>query len=106
MLADQAVSDMKSRPHVPIEPGRLKEEFPGLTTDELDAYVTVTKRVLAKPEARARVMRDVMAQADEAQRKASVGARLKPEEALLLRYLRALSKMQRSTVAGRKPPKS
>ena len=94
---------MKKGPPLPVDPGRLKGEFPELTADEVDAYVTITKRVLAKPETRARVMREIMAQAAEAQQKAAAGGRLKAEEALLVRYLRAVSKMQRSTVTGRPP---
>lgn len=92
---------MKKGAPLPVDTGRLKEEFPELAADELEAYVTITRRVLAKPETRARAMREIMAQAGEAQRKAAAGDRLKAEEALLIRYLRAVSKMQRSTVTGR-----
>jgi len=94
---------MTKRLPLPVDPRRLKEEFPELTEDELDAYVTITKRVLAKPETRGRAMRELMAQAGEAQKKAAAGGRLKAEEALLVRYLQAVSKMQRSTVTGRPP---
>ena len=94
---------MTKGPSLPVDPGRLKDQFPELTTDELAAYVTITKRVLAKPETRARSMRGIMAQAAEAQEKAAAGGRLKAEEALLVRYLRAVGKMQRSTVTGRPP---
>jgi hypothetical protein len=96
----------RTRVRLPIEPERLKKEFPELDAEEVDAYVTVTRRVLAKPEARSRALREVVAKADEAQRRAASGERLKAEDALLLRYLSALSKMQRSTVPGRKPDKS
>jgi len=92
---------MAKRHSLPVDPARLKEQFPELAAEELEAYVAITRRVLAKPETRARAMRELMAQASEAQKKAASGERLKAEEALLVRYLGAVSKMQRSTVTGR-----
>jgi hypothetical protein len=92
---------MAKRHSLPVDPARLKEQFPELAAEELEAYVAITRRVLAKPEERARAMRELMAQAGEAERKAAAGERLKAEEALLVRYLRAVSKMQRSTVTGK-----
>ena len=93
---------MAKRHSLPVDPARLKEQFPELSADELQAYVTITRRVLAKPELRARAMREVMEQASGAEERAAAGARLNAEDALLVRYLRAMSKMQRSTVTGRK----
>ena len=86
---------------VPVDAARLKAEFPGLTDEDLQAYVTVTQRVLGDPAHRAKAMREVMEGAQKARQKAAAGAKLTGDEGLLVRYLAALAKMQRSTV--RKP---
>ena len=85
---------------LPVDAARLKAEFPDLTDEDLQAYVTVTARVLGDAVSRAKKMRDVMEQARRAQEKARSGAPLTADEALLDRYLAALAKMQRSTVRG------
>jgi hypothetical protein len=54
--------------------------------------------VLGDPAARGRIMRDVLAGARQAEKKAGAGAPLTPGEQELLRYQAALAKMQRSTV--------
>ena len=87
---------------LPVDASRLKDEFPDLTDEDLHAYVTVTRRVLGDPAARAKKMREVMDSARQAQQKAAAGAKLTSEDGLLVRYLAAMAKMQRSTV--RKPP--
>ena len=84
---------------LPVDPERLRAAFPGLTREELEAYVTVTRRVLGDPAARAKAMREVMESARPAQEKAASGGRLTPEERTLVQYLAALAKMQRSTVS-------
>lgn len=89
---------MKTKATLPVEPQRLKKEFPALTAEELDAYVAITKRVLGNPEARSRAMREVIERAKQAEAKAAEGGSPNREELLLIGYLRALSKMQRSTV--------
>jgi hypothetical protein len=82
---------------LPVDVDRLKSQFPSLTDEDLLAYVTVTRRVLGDPAARAKKMREVMEAARQAQQKAAAGAKLTPEEQLLARYLAALAKMQSST---------
>ncbi len=83
---------------LPVDPARLRAEFPDLTDDDLDAFVRVTQRVLADPAAKGRIMREIMTCAQAARGKAGAGGRLDPEETLALRYLAAVGKMQRSTV--------
>ena len=86
---------------LPVDLDRLKREFPDLTDDDLAAYVAVTRRVLKDPAGRARAVRAVMEAARAAQQKAASGGSLASDEQLLVRYLAAMAKMQRSTV--RKP---
>ena len=83
---------------LPVALERLKTEFPELSEEELQAYVTVTRRVLGDPTSRAQGMRAVMDGARQAQQKAAAGGTLTPDEQLLARYLAAMAKMQRSTV--------
>lgn len=83
---------------LPVDPDRLKAEFPELTDEELQAYVTVTRRVLGDAAAGAKAMREVMNAARAAEQKAAAGGKLTPEEQRLARYLAAMAKMQRSTV--------
>jgi hypothetical protein len=85
------------KPGLPVDPDRLKAEFPDLSGEDLEAYVTVTRRVLGDPAARAKKMREVMEGARQAQQKADEGGSLSAEEQLLVRYLAALAKMQRPT---------
>ena len=82
---------------LPVDVERLKAEFPDLTEEDLQAYVTVTRRVLGDPATRAKKMREVMDQARAAQRKAAAGGKLGAGEGLLVRYLAAMARMQRST---------
>jgi hypothetical protein len=79
---------------LPVEGERLRREFPSLTDEYLAAYEAVTRRLLADPRARGRVLADVMAGGQRAREKDAAGAALDPEEALALAYLRALGKMQ------------
>lgn len=83
---------------LPVDLDRLKREFPELSDEDLKAYVTITRRVLGDPASRAKKMREVMALAHQAEQKAAAGGKLAAEEQLLVRYLAALAKMQRSTV--------
>ena len=83
---------------LPVDPDRLRAEFPDLTDEDLKAYVAVTRRVLGDPAARAKAMREVMSAAGQAREKEAAGGRLNEEERRLVGYLAALAKMQRSTV--------
>ena len=79
---------------LPVEPERLRSRFPSLTDEDIDAYVTVTKRVLADPRSRGPAMAEVMAAAQRASEREAGGAELTEDERLALRYLRAVGKMQ------------
>jgi hypothetical protein len=83
---------------LPVDGARLKAEFPDLSDEDLAAYVAVTRRVLGDPASRATKMREVMGQARQAQQRALSGGALTDEDRLLVGYLSALAKMQRSTV--------
>lgn len=80
-----------------MDPERLRAQFPELSADDLEAYVAITGRVLRDPEAKARVMREVMDSARAAREKEAAGRPLAGGESLALRYLRAVEKMQHST---------
>ena len=77
---------------LPVDPGRLRRQFPDLTEDDVAAYVEVTRRILEErdPAARARVTRDTLARARSAR---EAGARDEADR-LALRYLSAVEKMQ------------
>jgi hypothetical protein len=77
---------------LPVDPERLKQQFPALSDEDLEAYVAVTRRVLADPKSKGKVLREVMTLARLAQDK--TGVALTPPEALAVRYLAALEKMQ------------
>lgn len=79
---------------LPVEPERLRSRFPSLTDEDVDAYVEVTKRVLADPRSRGGAMVEVMAAAQRASEREAGGAELAQDERLALRYLRAVGKMQ------------
>jgi hypothetical protein len=84
---------------LPVDPDRLRRQFPDLTADDLAAYTEVTRRILAEasPDKRARLLRDTLARGRRARDKQG-GAALTADEALDLRYLQAVEKMQGSTV--------
>jgi hypothetical protein len=86
---------------LPVDAARLRREFPDLSEEDLEAYVSVTRSVLGDAAARGRRMREVMDGGRRAREKAATGGALTPQEQTLVRYLAALAKMQRSTV--RKP---
>jgi hypothetical protein len=79
---------------LPVEPERLRSRFPSLSDEDLEAYASVTRTLLAEPAARGRRLAQIMAAASRAQEKEAASLELAPEEALALRYLRALDKMQ------------
>jgi hypothetical protein len=81
---------------LPVDPARLRRQFPQLTDDDIAAYEAVTRRILeqkGKAE-RGRVTREVMETARSARAKAGGGAALTDAERQALRYLEAVEKMQ------------
>lgn len=82
-------------PALPVDPERLRKEFPGLTDDDLAAFTAVTQRILQDPAARPRRIKEVMDAARRAGEKAAAGAELSAEETLSQRYLQAVRKMQK-----------
>jgi hypothetical protein len=83
-----------------VGPERLRRQFPGLTDDDLQAYEEVTRRILAAPGPadRARLTREVLARGRQA-REAGEGRAPHGDDALFLRYLQAVEKMQGRTGA-------
>jgi hypothetical protein len=80
---------------LPVDPERLKAQFPELSGEDLAAYADVTRRVLADPAAKGRIMREVLDLARAAREKQAGGQGLSAAESLALRYLAAVEKMQR-----------
>ena len=79
-------------PPLPVDVERLRREFPALTTEDLDAYVAVTRRILAArdPADRARITRETLARG----RAAGAEAPRDEDERLAARYVAAVAKMQ------------
>ena len=77
---------------LPVDPERLRRQFPALTDDDLAAYVEVTTGVLADPRAKGQALRGVLA-AGRAARSRPAGE-LTAAERLCVRYLAAVDKMQ------------
>ena len=86
---------MAGRP-LPVDPARLRRQFPDLTDDDIAAFEEVTSRILGedRPEARARVTRDILAQGRRARDRAGAGETVSTEDALAARYVAAVEKMQ------------
>ena len=84
---------------LPVDPERLRRQFPELTDADLEAYETVTRRILEKkgPAERGKVTGDIMETARTARAKAGAGGPLTEAERLALRYLEAVEKMQGRT---------
>jgi hypothetical protein len=83
---------------LPVDPDRLRREFPELSDADVDAYITVTRRILdAGVKDRARVTREVVEGGRKARERGKAGASLSPEDTLSSHYLDAVEKMQRST---------
>ena len=87
-------------PPLPVDPERLRRQFPELTAEDLQAYEEVTRRILAQASAdrRAQLTRETLARGRQARDKQAGGAALTADEARDLGYLRAVAKMQASTV--------
>jgi hypothetical protein len=79
---------------LPVDPERLRKQFPTLTSEDLAAYVEVTGTVLADPAARGKNMAALMALARAAREKAAAGQALTAAEERAARYLTAVEKMQ------------
>jgi hypothetical protein len=80
---------------LPVDPERLRRQFPALTDEDLQAYVEVTRRILGGPPGeRARLTREVLARGRQARDGAAPAS---AEDALALRYVRAVEKMQGRT---------
>lgn len=87
---------MASKTHtLPVDPERLRKQFPALTDEDLEAYVAVTRRVLADPKSKSKILRDIMTLAELARERKDAPA--SPAEALAERYLAAVGKMQAPT---------
>jgi hypothetical protein len=90
-----SAADRGAGDRLPVDPERLRREFPSLTAQDLEAYVEVTRRILASPpERRAGVTRDALAGGRRARERAARGESLDAEDGLLSRYLDAMGKMQ------------
>ena len=85
---------------LPVDRARLKRQFPELTDHDLEAYETITRRILEKrdPAERGKVTRDILETARSARARAGSGGLLTEAERLALRYLDAVAKMQGTTV--------
>ena len=85
---------------LPVDPERLRRQFPELTAEDLAAYEAVTRRILSESSAdrRARLTRETLARGRQARDKQASGGALTKDEARDLGYLQAVAKMQTSTV--------
>ena len=79
---------------LPVDPERLRQQFPALTDDDLAVYEQVTQEVLGDPLARGKSMAALMARARAAREKLAAGQGLTRDEDLAVRYLSAVEKMQ------------
>jgi hypothetical protein len=85
----------------PVDPERLRREFPALTPEDIEAYSQVTRQILgAAPATRPRVTREAIEGGRRAREKGARGEPLEAGEVLLGRYLDALTKMQRKGPSG------
>ena len=86
------MKDGRSGDALPVDPARLRRQFPGLTDDDVAAYVDVTRRILAErdPAARAKVTREVLARGRAARESGSGDA----ADRVAAAYVSALAKMQ------------
>lgn len=79
---------------LPVDPERLRREFPALEDRDLDAWEVVTRRLLADPRRRGALLAELVAAAERARQKEASALALDEEERLGLDYLRAMAKMQ------------
>ncbi|PYQ52482.1 MAG: hypothetical protein DMF78_11185 [Acidobacteria bacterium] len=87
---------MKAGSGLPVDPARLRAQFPALSDSDVAAYEEVTRRILAerRPDARAALTRQLVAQGRRARERAAAGERLSEDDSLTARYLAAVEKMQ------------
>jgi len=82
---------------LPVDPARLRRQFPDLTDEDMKAFEEVTRRILAegRPDARAKLTRQIVTEGRQARARAAAGATLSADESLAARYVAAVEKMQR-----------
>jgi len=80
---------------LPVDPARLRREFPTLTDADIAAFEEVTRQILAetRPEVRARLTREIVARGRQAREREAAGEKISPEESRAARYLAAVDKM-------------
>jgi hypothetical protein len=85
---------------LPVDPERLRKQFPQLADQDIEAYVNVTRRILENKGSveRGKVTRDIIEMARSARAKSGAGSDLTERERQALRYLDAVEKMQGTTV--------
>jgi hypothetical protein len=88
-----------AKPDLPVDPERLRREFPAMTAEDLAAYVEVTRRILAEHDAerRAQLIRETVSRARRLRERPAGERDLTAEESLALQYLAAVEKMQART---------
>jgi hypothetical protein len=81
---------------LPVDPERLRRQFPTLTDDDLAAYAEVTRMILDEPRPleRARLTRAFLTEGRMAREKTEAGTPLTARESLAMRYVAAMEKMQ------------
>jgi len=79
---------------LPVDPERLRRQFPSLTDGDVAAYAEVTRALLADPAGRGRRLAEVLAAAQRAREKEAASAPLEDDEHLALAYVRAMAKVQ------------
>jgi hypothetical protein len=96
---DDARDRMTAARDLPVDPARLRKQFPALDDGDIAAYEEVTARILAqrRPNERARLAREIVALGRRARERAGSGIALSAEESLGARYLAAVDKMQGRT---------
>jgi len=84
---------------LPVDPARLRRQFPALDDGDIAAFEEATRRILSEPRAaeRARITRELLARGKAARERMTAGTTLSAEEFLAARYLTAVEKMQGRT---------
>jgi hypothetical protein len=84
---------------LPVDPARLRKQFPDLTDRDIAAFEEVTRRILDQPDpqARARMTREILTRGRQSREREATGAKLSADESLAARYLAAVEKMQPPT---------
>jgi hypothetical protein len=80
--------------NLPVDPERLRRQFPSLTDEDLAAYAEVTRSLLADPARRGRRLSEVVAASQRGREKEAASLPLDDDERLALAYVSALAKMQ------------